>query len=278
MPTTILDGKIAREYYVNLLRDRVVELSKLLKPVVPQLAIIQVGHRTDSDSFIKSKKIFAQKIGVKEIHVQLDENVSQAELSSLIEKYNSENDVHGIIVQLPLPAHLNSNIILEKINPKKDVDGLTSQTTFTPATARGISHLLDFYKISLENKKVAVIGRSKLVGTPVANMCRDRGAEVTVCHKATKNIPTITQNSDIVIVAIGQPKFIGRKFFSESRKDQIVIDVGITREGDTLVGDVDFEGVKDVVAMITPVPGGVGQLTVLALFENLISACYNTRL
>lgn len=267
----ILDGRVAREYYISLLKERVAKLS-----FSPCLVIIQVGNRADSDSFIKAKKSFAQRIGVKELHVQLDEKVSQDEVIENIKKYNVDDGVQGIIVQLPLPAHLNSDTIIDLINPKKDIDGLTSNTLFTPATAHGISQLFDFYKIELKDKKVTVIGRSKLVGTPIAHMCQKSGATVTVCHKGTEDIPSKTKTADIVIVAIGRPNFIDEKYVSSG---QIVIDVGITRHlKEGLVGDVDFNKVKDIVGMITPVPGGVGQMTVLALFENLIDACYNTNI
>ena len=264
----ILDGRIAREHYISVLKDRVSKLS-----IVPCLVIIQVGSRADSDAFIKAKKSFAEKIGAKEIHVQFDEKISQEEIVETIEKYNLDSSVQGIIVQLPLPQHLNADEIIKEINPQKDVDGLTLGTPFMPATARGISQLFDFYKINLENKKVVVIGRSKLVGTPIAEMCRARKANITVCHRETLDIPSITKTADIIIVAIGKPKFINENFVSNG---QIIIDVGITRDSDNLlVGDVDFEKVKDIVGMITPVPGGVGQMTVLALFENLVDSCYN---
>ncbi len=263
----LLDGKKAREHYTVLLQKRIEKFSP-----TPCLVIIQVGNRPDSDAFIKAKKLFAQKIGAKEIHIQLPETVSQKELVKTIEKNNKDENIHGIIVQLPLPAHLNPDEIIQEIDPKKDVDGLTSQTLFTPATARGISQLLDFYNIDVKNKKVTVVGRSKLVGTPIAKMCEKRGAYVTVCHKESKDIPSQTRNADIVIVAIAQPRFIDEKYIS---KGQIVIDVGITRVEDKLIGDVYFDKVSHLVTMITPVPGGVGPMTVLALFENLIDACYN---
>lgn len=261
----LLDGKVARAYYTDILIEKI---SKMAKP--PCLAILQVGNRPDSDSFIRSKKLFANKIGAREIHINFDNNISQNEIIETIEKYNKDKDVQGIIVQLPLPVHLNPDEIINKIDKKKDVDGLVSNSPFTPATARGILQLFDFYKIDLNNKKVTVLGRSKLVGTPIANVCRARGAMVTVCHSGTENNEEKTKNADIIISAIGKAKLIDRKYLSN---DQIVIDVGINRLEDKIVGDVDFNDVKDVVSMITPVPGGVGQMTVLALFENLIDTC-----
>lgn len=263
----ILDGKVARAYYTGELLNKIKKLSFL-----PCLVIIQIGSRVDSDTYIKAKKKFASKIGVKEIHLKFDENVNKEEIISVIKKYNHDDSVNGIIVQLPLPSHLDSDSIIKKINPQKDIDGLTPSTIFMPATARGVSQLFDFYKIDLTNKKVTVLGRSKLVGMPIAKMCKDRGAFVTVCHSKTINTEEETKKADIVIVAIGKPYLIDEKYIS---KDQIVIDVGITKEKDIIKGDVNFKRVEKKVSMITPVPGGVGQMTVLALFENLIDACYN---
>lgn len=264
----LLDGKIAREHYVKLLTERVRNLS-----VTPCLAIIQVGNRPDSDAYVKAKKSFAEKMGIKVNHIQLDEKVGQDEVLEIIKKQNQDATTHGIIVQLPLPEHIKSELILESVDPKKDVDGLVCNTKFMAATARGVKELFKFYKIELQNKKITVIGRSKLVGSPIAQMCHEEGAIVTVCHSQTENIPEKTKSADIVIVAIGKPQLIDETYLS---KGQIVIDVGITRHMEEgLVGDVNFERVKDMVGMITPVPGGVGQMTVLALFENLIDACYN---
>lgn len=265
----LLDGKTARAHYASLLEKRIKELS-----FVPCLVILQVGNRTDSDSYIKAKKSFAQKIGVNEIHINFDENISQEELIEAIKKYNADESVNGIIVQLPLPPRINSEIVLNLINPKKDIDGLNCATKFLPATARGIKELIKFYKIELAGKKVTVVGRSKLVGKPTAKMCHEEGAIVTVCHSKTENMAQKTKDADILIVAIGKPNLVGKEYVKEG---QIVIDVGITRHSEgKLVGDVDFNEVKDLVQMITPVPGGVGQMTVLALFENLIDACYDS--
>jgi methylenetetrahydrofolate dehydrogenase (NADP+)/methenyltetrahydrofolate cyclohydrolase len=264
----LIDGRKAREHSLPILQARIKALS-----FVPKLAIIQVGDRDDSSTYIRGKKAFAEKVGISIIHEKLDEKVSEQEVLFLVNKFNTDKSIQGIIIQLPLPAHLDSEKIINLINPDKDTDGLVPNTKYIPATARGIKELFKFYNINLKNKKVAMLGRSKIVGKPTALMCEREGATVTICHKETKNIPSITQRSDIVIVAIGQPKFIDEKYFS---KDVIVIDVGITRDSEQgLVGDVDFEKVKNIVGMITPVPGGVGQMTMLAIFENLVDACYN---
>ena len=272
----LLDGKKAREHYIPLLMERVKGLS-----FVPCLAIIQVGNRADSDAYIRGKKAFAEQIGVKEIHIHLDENVSQKEILDIVEKYNNDKSVHGILIQLPLPIHLNSETIINSIDPKKDVDGLTPfnfkrlidghEKAIIPATTRGIKQLCEYYKINLFSKKVTIVGRSIIVGKPTALMCLNENATVTVCHSKTIDLEKETKDCDILIVAIGKARFINEKHV---KKGQIVIDVGITREFSSgLTGDVDFEKVKDIVGMITPVPGGVGQMTVLALFENLLDAC-----
>ncbi len=262
----LLDGKIARAHYTDLLKSKISSSSVIL-----HLVIIQVGNRPDSDAFIRSKKAFAQKIGARETHIQLPLESTQEEVQEKIRNANIDTSVHGIIVQLPLPPHMNPDVIVETIDPLKDVDGLTSSTKFRAATARGIQELLDFYNISIKGKKVTVFGRSKLVGKPIADMCMKQGASVTVCSRETEGNLEKARTSDILIVAIGQPLFINKDFIHDGH---IVIDVGITRVNDALVGDVDFNAVKDSVSMITPVPGGVGQMTVLALFENLYDAWY----
>lgn len=264
----LIDGRKAREYYLPILQEKVKARGSLA------LLIVQVGNRADSDAYIKAKKAFALKIGVKVQHVNFPEDVTQDEVIDLIEKNNHDKDVNGIIVQLPLPAHLNSDEIIGKISPDKDIDGLTPNTKFMPATARGISELFDFYKIELLNKNVVVMGRSKLVGTPIANMCTKRGAFVNVLHSKSENPKVHTKKAEILIVAIGKSNFVDENYVAPG---QVVVDVGISRidegENSRLVGDVDFEKVKDIVGMITPVPGGVGQMTVLALFENLADSC-----
>lgn len=263
----LLDGKKAKEHYLEQLKTRVLFLSS-----TPKLVVIQVGNREDSNSYIRSKKLFAEKLGAEVIHEKLSDKIKKDEIIKLIKKYNKDNSVNGIIVQLPLPAHLNADEIINTIDVRKDVDGLTDNAIYTPATTRGIKELMDFYNIKLKNKKVTILGRSKIVGKPTAIMCESEGAKVTVCHSKTENIPDKTKKADIVIVAIGKPHLISKEYLS---KNQIIIDVGITNVEGKLKGDVNYDEVKDIVAMITPVPGGVGQMTVLALFENLVDSCYN---
>ena len=280
MSAKILDGRKTRE---ALMPGLIAKIKAL--PCAPILAIIQVGDRPDSTSFIGAKQNFAKKLGIQVKHIKLAENVPQSDLIEHIKSLNSDKTVQGIIVQLPIPAHLERNTVINAIEPSKDVDALTPTNvskwqkgeSIIPATARGVRELLDLYKISLKGKKVAVVGRSDLVGKPIASMCMNEGAAVTVCHSKTPDLAAETKGADIVIVAVGKPRLIGKDHVSSG---QVIIDVGInTIEGEKLddeipgkklVGDVDFEAVKDVVSAISPVPGGVGPMTVLAFFENLV--------
>ena len=276
MSAQILDGRKAREALLPGLMEKIRGLS-----FVPTLAIIQVSDRIDSTSFIKAKKAFAKKIGVNEKHIQLAENISQEKVIDIVRECNADSNIQGIIVQLPLPAHIERDIVINTIDPNKDVDALTAMNVskwsegrgILPATARGVRELLKFYKISLKDKKVTVVGRSELVGKPIAIMCRNEGAIVTVCHSKTLDLATETKKADIIICAVGKLGLIQSKHV---KRGQIIIDVGINRKEDgMLAGDVDFQSVKNIVAAITPVPGGVGQMTVLALFENLVDICGN---
>lgn len=272
----MLDGRIVRA-------SRLATLSEKIKrfPRIPTLAIIQVGDRADSAAYIRAKKAFAERIGARVNHTHFPEGVSETEVVDMIAKLNIDSEIDGIIVQLPLPAHLDSNKIINTIDPKKDVDGLTdtNQTLLSkndpqaviPATARGVKELLEYYKIDLKGKKVAVVGRSRLVGTPIAHACAHAGAEVIVCHSKTLDLVHETKKADVVVVAVGKPDLIGA---AHIKPGAVVIDVGINRASDgSLKGDVDFVQVEGVASAVTPVPGGVGQMTVLALFENLIDAC-----
>ncbi len=299
MCAQILDGREAREALLPKLIEKIRRL-----PFVPTLAIIQVGERPDSNSYIRAKKNFAEKIEVKVRHIQVPENIPQADLIQIIEECNADSNIQGIIVQLPIPAHLDRDTVINTIDPKKDVDALTVDSIqkwsegedILSATARGVRELLNYYKIDLHDKKVTVVGRSELVGKPIATMCKNEGAVVTVCHSKTVDLGAETKPADIIICAVGKPELIRAEYV---REGQIIVDVGINEIFDEslenesknglkaesnkeiandpmrrkLVGDVDFESVKNIVAAITPVPGGVGQMTVLALFENLADIC-----
>ena len=285
MPT-ILDGRLVRaelkkaliERIKNLVASHVDSRGVHLRPT---LAIIQVGDRPDSTAFIASKRKFAVEIGAKEIYVKLKSTVNQTEVIRAVATLDADSSVHGIIVQLPLPLAMDKDAVLAAISTKKDIDGLTNinvqkwldgrEDAMWPATARGIRELLTFYNIPLAGKNVVVVGRSSLVGKPVAAMCLAENATVTICHSQTANLAEYTRRADVLIVAIGKPHYIDASYV---REGQVIIDVGISKTDTGLAGDVDFEAVKGIVSAITPVPGGVGQMTVLALFENLVDVSF----
>ncbi len=258
----ILDGKKLSGEIAEDLNKKIGRLR-----IKPKLVIIQVGGLSESNTYIKHKKNFAEKIGALVEHKQFKNTVKESKLLVQIEKCNSDKSIHGIIVQLPLPKHLSPEIINEAINESKKVDG---GKFFLPATTQGIITLLERYKISIPGKKVVVVGRSELVGKPTALALLDQGATVTVCHRGTKDLKSETTRAQILVVAAGKPKLITEKHVSPN---QVVIDVGININNKRkLVGDVDFEKVKNIVKAITPVPGGVGPMTVASLFENLLKA------
>ncbi len=271
---TLLDGRVARNSIVLELKNSISILKARLK-----LAIIQVGDKEESNKYINQKKLFAEKIGAEVIHIKLPDDVLEESVCAQIEKLNKNDSVHGIIVQLPLPNRLDKNIIIQKIDPIKDVDGLTSINTkllwsnqkgHMPATARGIITLLDYYNIEIKGKRVVVVGRSELVGKPAAIALLNRDATVTICHLATSDIMSETKRADILVVAAGDPEFVAKDFV---REGQVVVDVGISVLPDKrVVGDVKFGEVSEIVDAISPVPGGVGPMTVLSLFQNLFDA------
>ncbi len=269
----------------------------------PFLVVVQVGDREDSNIYIRNKIKFGESLGVGVILKKFDQDIGEAVLIKQVEQISQDKNVHGIIIQLPLPEGIDSTRVINSIPKNKDADGLTTSPLtpllakergreenimlVTPATARAVESILDYYEIPVAHKKVAVIGRSKLAGGPIAISLRERGAEVFVCHKGTENTKDICKSSDIIVSAAGQAGLVGRDFVKEG---QVVIDVGINkiapppapspkgRGGEKdgletkpkLVGDVNFDEVAPIVEAITPVPGGVGPLTVACLFENLL--------
>lgn len=269
--STLLDGKkVAGE-----IKQRLKDLSATFT-IAPCLAIVQVGDDPRSDIYIRNKKLFGEAVGAEVRHVRIASSTTQAEAEHLLQQLSNDQGVHGIIMQLPIPEHLDKDKLLSMIVVHKDVDGISgNHSPYVPATARGVMSLLHAYHIEVRGKRAVVIGRSKLVGAPTAQCLERAGAQVTVCHKETLDIPTITQQADIVVVAAGSPRLITPAYVSPG---QVIVDVGInpvTEEGDTVsytVGDVDFEAVFPIVAGLSPVPGGVGPLTVASLFENLFEA------
>lgn len=268
----LLDGKKTQEALFEDIQDRVEDTDL-------SLAVVLVGNNPDSEVFVERKRKFGEKLGVHVAVIYLEETASQKVVCELIHELNKDDEVGGIIVQLPLPDHIDKQMVLDHIVLSKDVDALSSMaqevfyhsggTEFAPATPRGVMTLLREYKIKVKNKKVAVIGQSNLVGKPLAFLLEQEDATVIRCDKSTQNIPKITKDCDIIMIAAGAPHLITKKYLDPDRKDYIIVDVGITKDGQRKIkGDVDFEKVKGQVKAITPVPGGVGPMTVLSIFEN----------
>ena len=253
------------------------EIKSLGKDVT--LAVVVVGDNPASKVYVNNKKKACKLVGIQSLEYGLPENTSEDELLSLIDRLNNYNYVDGILVQLPLPRHINTDMVIERINPEKDVDGFTAINTgklwlgqydIAPCTAIGVIELLNYYNIDIAGKHCVIVGRSNIVGKPVAALMLERNATVTVCHSKTQNLYDITRTADILITAVGKPKFITRDMVKDGA---VVIDVGINRDGNgKLYGDVDFENVKDKTTAITPVPGGCGPMTVAMLMKNTLKA------
>lgn len=269
--TIILDGKALADKIANEIKMEIAQ-----NGYTPSLAVIIVGNNPASQLYVKNKNAKAKELGINSIVIELPENISQFDLEKQIEEIALDKSIDAILVQLPLPKHINTQQIIEKIPPEKDVDGfhpynigrlISGFEPFAKAcTPKGILKLLDEYNIKVEGKNVVVVGRSNIVGKPVATMLTNLNATVTLCHSKTQNLKNITQNADILICAIGQAKFIKKDFVKENA---IIIDVGINRDNDgKLVGDVDFENVKDKASYITPVPKGIGPMTIAILMQN----------
>ena len=243
----------------------------------PCLVTILVGNNPASKVYVANKEKACKEVGIINITETYPESITENELINHIEEFNNSHLVDGILVQLPLPKHINSDNILSAIDPKKDVDGFHPQNVaklwlgqdcIKPCTPQGIMDLIDCVGINLKGKNVVVLGRSNIVGLPVAKMCLDRNATVTICHSKTKHLGEITRQADILIVAIGKPRFITSKMIKE---DAVIIDVGINRdENGKLCGDVDYDNIHSKTPYITPVPGGVGPMTIACLMKNTI--------
>lgn len=268
----ILDGKMLRDKIFESLKAK---LDKMQQK--PTLAVILVGENPASQIYVRNKKKTAEKLGINSLSIEYPSDISEEELLNKIKELNSDEKVTAILVQLPLPAHINKNRIIDSILPQKDVDGLTpynlgklfsgEEPYVYPCTPKGILLLLDEYNIKLEGKNIVVVGRSNLVGKPVAQMLLKRNATVTMCHSHTKNLSEITKTADIIVSAVGK-KVIGEKML---KSDCVVIDVGIFRdENGKISGDVDFENVSKTAAYISPVPGGVGPMTIASLMLNTV--------
>lgn len=273
----ILDGKQVAEDRKAILREAFSELS-----IKPKLAIIQIGDVEESTIYINRKIQFAESVGVDAEYIHLDKKTSESALIKKIESLNKDKSIHGIILQLPIPEFFDREKIINKIDPKKDVDGLTASNIWrlmdakprmVPATALGIHTLLEAYDIPVKGKDITIIGDSLLVGKSTALYFLYHDATVTICHDETTNLAKHTKDADIIIIAVGKPNLLKAEHVSEG---QVIVDVGINRIDNKLVGDVDFNDVATIVSAITPVPGGVGPLTVVSLFENMLKVIKNT--
>ncbi len=270
--TIILDGKKLRDKIFENLKTK---LDKM--PKKPTLAVILAGDDPSSKIYVNNKKKCAEKLGINSIVITYPQNVSEKELLDKIQELNNDKEITAILVQLPLPAHINKSNVINTISPQKDVDGLTNYNSgkifsgekpyVYPCTPLGIMLLLEEYNIEIEGKHVVVIGRSNLVGKPIAQMLLNRNATVTQCHSKTKNLPEITKTADIIISAVGK-NIVGENMIN---KNCVVIDVGIFKdEVGKISGDVDFEKVSKIASYISPVPGGVGPMTIASLMLNTV--------
>lgn len=274
---TILNGKEVSKTIKNNLKSEVKDLIETTG-IVPSLSIILVGNNPASEIYVRNKIKAANYCGINDNLIRKDEDIQEEELVNLVNQLNEDQSCHGIIVQLPLPKHINEQKVIDAISYKKDVDGFgiinkgrlfSGLDSIESATPHGIIQLLDAYDIELAGKNAVVIGRSNIVGKPMALLLLNRNATVTICHSRTKNLSEITKTADILVVAIGKPKFITADMV---KKDAVVIDVGTNRVEEKLCGDVDFEEVSKIASYISPVPGGVGPLTIASLLENTVKA------
>ncbi|MEK6589183.1 MAG: bifunctional methylenetetrahydrofolate dehydrogenase/methenyltetrahydrofolate cyclohydrolase FolD [Nitrospinota bacterium] len=277
MSATIINGK---EIASAIKQEIAGELNKIRHATGKEagLAVILIGDDPASTVYVRNKKRACQEIGIRSSEYHLSKEITQERLLDLIITLNNNSDIHGILVQLPLPKHIQADIILESINPDKDVDGfhpvnvgkLVSNTaSLIACTPLGVIALLDKSGIPIEGKKVVIVGRSNIVGKPAALLFLHRNATVTICHSKTKNLSDFTMRADILVAAIGKPAFLKADMV---KKEAVVIDVGINRDEAGLIGDVDFPSVKERVAYITPVPGGVGPMTIAMLMKNTLTA------
>lgn len=268
----ILDGKKLRDKIFEKLKIKIERMS--LKPT---LAVVLVGDNSASQIYVRNKKKTAEKLGINSVVIEYPKNISENELLKKVQELNCDENITAILVQLPLPEHIDKFKVIDSISPKKDVDGLTpynlgklfagEEPYVYPCTPKGILLLLDEYNINVEGKHVVVLGRSNLVGKPVAQMLLKRNATVTMCHSYSKNLSEITKTADIIVSAVGK-NVIGEKML---KSNCVVIDVGIYKDENGKVrGDVDFENVSKIAAYISPVPGGVGPMTIASLMLNTV--------
>ena len=275
----ILDGKQTAQSISNRLKE---EISKYLTQGkrAPKIDIILVGDDYASKMYVDMKSKKALDLGIQVNVHTYPKDISQEQVESVIKQLNEDINIDGIMVQLPLPNHIQESKILELISPDKDVDGLTStnlgklfkndSSAIAPATAKGVIELLKEYRVRIEGKRAVVIGRGDISGLPISAMLQNENATVTICHSRTQNLKEICSKADILVSSIGRAEYINSEYVKEG---SIVVDIGTNRNAQgKLVGDIDFNSVKDIAEYITPVPGGIGPMTIVCLFDNLIEA------
>ena len=278
MTAKLIDGKKIAEKIISEIKEKVItNQSEGIAP--PGLAVIQVGGDPASSVYVRNKRKACEEVGMKSFNFDLDQSTTQKELIELVESRNNNTEVNGILIQLPLPSHINETIVIETINPSKDVDGFHPYTIgrlmqriplLRPCTAIGVITMLEAIEIDPKGMNAVIVGASNLVGRPLNLELLLKGATTTVCHKFTKNLKDHVMSADILAVAIGKPNFIPGSWIKE---DAIVFDIGINRdENGKLTGDVDFDSAKEKASWISPVPGGVGPMTVAMLIKNTLLA------
>ncbi|MFM0878935.1 bifunctional methylenetetrahydrofolate dehydrogenase/methenyltetrahydrofolate cyclohydrolase [Streptococcus suis] len=276
---TVIDGKALGVKLQAALAEKTARL-KEEKGVVPGLVVILVGENPASQVYVRNKERSALAAGFKSEVVRVPDTISESDLLDLIERYNQDDEWHGILVQLPLPAHISEEKVLLAIDPDKDVDGFhptnmgkfwSGHPVMIPSTPAGIMEMFKEYQIDLEGKTALVIGRSNIVGKPMAQLLLDANATVTIAHSRTKNLAELARQADILVVAIGRGHFVTKEFV---KPGAVVIDVGMNRdENGKLIGDVKYDEVSEVASYITPVPGGVGPMTITMLMEQTYETC-----
>ncbi|AAT63128.1 TPA: bifunctional methylenetetrahydrofolate dehydrogenase/methenyltetrahydrofolate cyclohydrolase FolD [Bacillus cereus] len=277
MVAVIIKGNEVAEKKRAQLKEEVVKLKE--QGIVPGLAVILVGEDPASRSYVKGKEKGCEQVGIYSELIEFPETITEERLLAEIDRLNGDDRINGILVQLPLPKHIEEKAIIERISPEKDVDGfhpisvgrmMTGQDTFLPCTPHGIVELVKETNLDISGKHVVVIGRSNIVGKPVGQLFLNENATVTYCHSKTQNMKELTKLADILIVAVGRPKMVTADYIKEGA---VVIDVGVNRlETGKLCGDVDFDNVLDVAGYITPVPKGVGPMTITMLLHNTVES------
>lgn len=274
--TKIIDGKIISASVKERVKAEVSALKE--KGITVGLAVIIVGEDPASKVYVSNKKKACENLGIISEEYALPESTTNEELLALIEELNSKPSINGILCQLPLPSHLDEKLIINSIDPEKDVDAfhpfnvgkiMIGDFYFLPCTPAGVMEMLKYENIDVEGKNCVVIGRSNIVGKPMNMLLLHQNGTVTVCHSKTKNLKEVCRNADILVAAVGRPKFVTEDMV---KKGAVVIDVGINRVDGKLCGDVDFDNVKNKVSAITPVPGGVGPMTIAMLMQNTLTA------